>query len=328
MEKSIYKGQNEEYVLEDSRPIAYGRISVLLLAKDSTDKVVVIKEFRNEPQKTDDFQREIAAQKSLIHNNIVPVIDYGISQSSREAPFLVMPHCKWGSLADTLDSRDFLPLEKTLAILDQLAQAVDYAHRQGFIHGDIKPENILFLNDENHACLTDFGSAKFFPVDTPITLADSDPTPGTLAYLSPEQVSDGKQFPASDIYALAIVAYKMLTGKLPYKSNLPPYQFMYAKVTGDILDPLQFNHHLSNHVKDALFAGMNIDPKSRPSSASDFVELLRNKNKEFKVEKKSNPRFWSSLEPAHKVAIITGIITAIVAIITTIINIIPALLGP
>lgn len=336
MSATIYRGKRGGYQTEDPRPIAYGRVSVLLAGTDENGKKVALKVFREAPELKLEFEREIAAQQAMKHPNILPVLDYGEDAGPNAAPFLVMPYCHGGSLRNLMQGRDFLAPTIAFNILDQIALAVDYAHQNGLVHGDIKPENILFPNDAAHACLSDFGAAKYFPVIGKISTATAAEHRGTMTYLSPEEIQYARQSPASDVYAFAVVAYEMLAGKYPFKVDAPLYQLLTVKVEGKVIDPAEFNHHLPAAVKQALLAGLRVDPKQRPASARDFCRMLRDELKpavfvsapehaETEPAPGKASGFWPSLSPAQKVAVVSALITAVVAIVTAVINIIPAL---
>lgn len=336
MSATIYRGQRGSYQTDDPRPIAYGRVSVLLAGADKDGKKVALKVFREAPELKMEFAREIAAQQAMNHPNILPVLDYGENAGPNAAPFLVMPFCEGGSLRQLMQGRDFLAPAAALNILDQIALAVDYAHQNGLVHGDIKPENILFPQQAMHACLSDFGAAKYFPVIGKISTATAAEHRGTMTYLSPEEIQFARQSPASDIYAFAVVAYEMFTGKYPFKIDAPLYQLLTAKVEGKVIDPVEFNHHLPAAVKQALLAGLRVDPKQRPASARDFCRMLREEmkpsaaavapeNAEAEPAPGKSRGFWPSLSATQKVAIISALITAAVAIVTAVINIIPEL---
>jgi serine/threonine protein kinase len=270
-----FKGNKSTYIVSDTTPIGLGRDSVIMATEGGNG--ICVKAYRWYVElnpKFHDFYGEITARKLLSHPNILPVLDYGISEQPDYGPFLVLPVCKSGSLRDLLDKRDYLSLSILLPILEQVAIAIDYAHQNGVIHGDIKPENILFPDSLSQACLSDFGGAKFFPVVADIT--DIGPSgPGTTAYLSPEQIFENKQTPISDIYSLATVAYEGLTGKLPFDTSGTAYQQMDAKVKGKLIYPSESNHLLSSEVSEALMVGLSVNPKDRPKTSIDFCNLLR-----------------------------------------------------
>jgi len=125
------------------RPFAFGRASVLYEGLDSDGRAICIKLYHKAKSiYLDDFARELTALRNLQHPNILPVLDFGIDTT--DTPFIVVPMCKGGDLRSVLRTgRAFLPVREAIPLLAQVASAIDFAHGRGFIHGDIKPENIL-----------------------------------------------------------------------------------------------------------------------------------------------------------------------------------------
>jgi len=325
-----FVGTIKRYSIKSRRPLAFGRESVIWLCNDEqTNQEVVIKAFRDIDMPKESwkrFFREIKVLQSLSHPNILPILDWGFEGSDEVSdPFVVLPYCKGGNLRSELEGRNFLTPEGFLPLLEQIALAVDFAHKQGIIHNDIKPENLLFIDSKKkYICLSDFGIAKILPFNESMTTEGGGA--GTTAYLSPEQIVYNQQSHLSDIYSLTVVAYEALTGKLPFDTTAPPFQQMRQKADGSIIDPTKINPLLSQSIKDALLTGLSVNPSKRPQTASELCNLLKNHSA---VTQSSSPKkksFWSSLPPTQKVAVITGVIAAIATIITAIVSIIPDLL--
>src|SRR5262249_15621089 len=146
---------------------------------------------------------------------------------------------------------------------------------------------------------------------------------GTAAYLSPEQLSEGEQSARSDIYALGLVSFEMLTGRLPIDLFAPPYRQMEAKVIGQLKDPLEVNPDLPQTVANVLRAALRVDRKLRPATALDFCRMLRGERAPESQATKPGAGFWSSLDTKLKVGLITAVVTAIAGILTAAIKIIP-----
>jgi serine/threonine protein kinase len=165
------------------------------------------------------FRLEARRVASLQHPHIVPLLDYG-EQAGRL--FLVMPFYPI-ALRELLQQRRVLHAAEAVGLAVQLASALDYAHQHGIIHRDVKPENVL-LDDRGNALLTDFGIARAAPT-APVSLATAAPvraaeagrrTIATLEYSSPEHLLGRPTDARSDIYALGVVVYEMLTGRVPF----------------------------------------------------------------------------------------------------------------
>lgn len=162
------------------------------------------------------FEREAQTIASLEHPAIVPVYDYGEADGQ---PYLVMRLMTGGTLADRL-AQGSLPMSEVARIFNRLAPALDAAHKQGIIHRDLKPGNILF-DQWNEPYLADFGIAKLTDGDATKALTATGGTMGTPAYMSPEQVQGGHLDGRSDVYALGVILFEMLTGKRPYEAMTP-----------------------------------------------------------------------------------------------------------
>jgi len=158
------------------------------------------------------FETEAKAVATMIHPNIVQVFDFGVSE---HGPYMVMEFVAGGTLKDRRKSQTTpLTLDEAARITEAIASALDYAHGKGVIHRDVKPSNILFRAD-GMPVLTDFGIARV--LDTTQITASSSLT-GTPAYMAPEQ-ANGQPVPQSDLYALGVVLFEMLTGRTPFTAN-------------------------------------------------------------------------------------------------------------
>lgn len=273
MEKEFI-GKKSRYRLRSLEPIAYGRLSTLLLAEDCASGIgVVLKTFREsiaDPDSLDGFYREIDAVSRLRHKNILEIFDYG-----NEPHFLVLPYMSGGNLRNFIRGRTFSPVTAAVPLLRQIGDAIDFAHAFGVIHGDIKPENILLNEDHGNAFLSDFGVARHFDtMDRTMVTVTNPRGGGTSAYLSPEQLSDNRQSPKSDIYSFGLVTYELLVGRLPFDVTAPLYRQIHARVTGDLLDPEQANPALPRRVASALRRALDPSPEKRPVNATGFISML------------------------------------------------------
>jgi serine/threonine-protein kinase len=160
------------------------------------------------------FRREALAAARLVHPNIVQVFDFGAEEDSGR-PFIVMEWVDGPSCAEILRELGRLAPDDAVSILSEACRGLDYAHRNGVVHRDVKPGNLLRARDGGQVKLADFGIAK--------ATEHSDMTKvgsvlGTAAYLSPEQARGEPAGPASDLYALGVVSYQLLAGRLPYEA--------------------------------------------------------------------------------------------------------------
>jgi serine/threonine-protein kinase len=169
------------------------------------------------------FRREAESAAQLVHPHICSITDFGIVG---DQVFLVMPYLARGTLADRINNRRSFPAERTAAIAAQVACALDYAHRHGLVHRDIKPDNILFDEDEN-ALVTDFGIATgHFRA----RMTGTGNVMGTPHYMSPEQARGKLLDGRSDLYAVGVVMYETLLGFPPF-DGADGYSISYKHVT-------------------------------------------------------------------------------------------------
>jgi serine/threonine protein kinase len=340
-----FEGISGIYELSTPEPIIYGRLSLFFAARGpGADEPLLIKSFRQTPDAEPSlrsFYREIEAIQRLRHPNILEILDYSPGSGSDSPPFLVLPWCKGGNLRDLNPSGDFIPLTSALPLLRQLASAVDYAHQQGVVHGDIKPENVLLSTDKSHVFLADFGMAKYFDVtdrvrDTGETSGPGQDTGigGTSAYLSPEQLDANRQSTSSDIYSLGLLAYELVTGGLPFNIRAPLYRQLHARVVGELIDAQDMNPALSRPAADALMAPLATDPRRRPATALEFCEMLGGSRLAPKYVKRpsgSRPArrlpAWEELDAGGKAAVIVAAIAALAGIIKGAVELIPILVG-
>ncbi|MCB8945574.1 MAG: serine/threonine protein kinase [Ardenticatenaceae bacterium] len=176
---------------------------------------VLPREFLHDPEFRARFEREARTIAALEHSAIVPVYDYGEQDGQL---YLVMRYMPGGSLADRLRQGP-MPIDEAAEVIKRIGSALDSAHQQGIIHRDLKPGNIL-LDQHGDAYLADFGIAHLSSAATALTVSGR--LVGTPAYMSPEQVYGDKALDGrSDIYAIGIILYQMLTGEMPYRADTP-----------------------------------------------------------------------------------------------------------
>ena len=214
----------------------------------------------------ENFLQEAQLLEMLKHPNILPILDVGIEDG---IPYFVIEYAPDGSLRDHLQAAHPHPLQLdvTLNILTQIGQALSYAHQQNIIHRDLKPENILF-NARGDALLADFGIAVI--LSTPRTTVVD--IIGSPLYMAPEQF-DGMLSKRSDQYALAVIAYEMLTGRNPFVG--PNAAIMALKhQTEEPTAPTQFNPYLPVPVERAILKALSKDRAHRYPDVQAFLTAL------------------------------------------------------
>jgi serine/threonine protein kinase len=215
------------------------------------------------------FRREALAAARLVHPNIVQVFDFGLDESTHRN-FIVMEYVSGQSCAEILREEGTLPPKPAVDILTQACRGLDYAHRNGVVHRDVKPGNLM-RSDEGMVKLADFGIAKAAE-DSDITKVGS--VLGTAAYLAPEQARGEAAGPSSDLYALGVVAYQLLAGRLPYDAgSLTDLARLQESGPPPRIDELQPD--VPAALAAAVARALHRDPEHRYPDAAEMETALR-----------------------------------------------------
>lgn len=249
-----------------------GMASVYKAYQPSVDRYVAIKvlprQFADDPQFFGRFEQEAKVLAKLQHPHILPVHDYGQTDNYT---YIVMPFVESGDLSDIIGQKR-LSLAETARIISQIGDALDYAHSQGIIHRDIKPSNIL-VDQRGNCLLTDFGIAKMVEGSTE-RLTVTGGIIGTPAYMSPEQglgqTLDGR----SDIYALGVVLYEMITGHIPFDAETP-MAVMIKHIYDPLRPPREFDASIPEAIERVVLKAMAKQPEDRFMTAGDMVQALQ-----------------------------------------------------
>ena len=258
------------------RELGRGGMATVYLAHDlKHDRPVALKVLRPEFAATlgaDRFLHEIAITARLDHPHILTLIDSGEAGGFL---FYVLPYVRGESLRQKLARDKQLPLDAALRIAQQVASALDYAHRQGVIHRDVKPENILL--HEGEAMVSDFGIALAVIQGSGQRLTETGLSVGTPEYMSPEQASGERELDArSDVYSLAAVLYEMLAGEPPHTG--PTARAVIAKVlTASPPELVVLRSDAPAEVGAALARALRKTPADRFASATEFAAALSRK---------------------------------------------------
>jgi eukaryotic-like serine/threonine-protein kinase len=224
------------------------------------------------------FRREALAVAKLIHPNIVQVFDTGVDSGRH---YIVMEYVEGRSGAQLLQSSRELTPEEAVEIGAQACAGLEFAHRQGIIHRDVKPGNLMVIGgpagngDAAHGQmtvkLTDFGIARAGE-QTRLTQVGS--VVGTAAYLAPEQARGEEATPASDVYALGVVIYQLLTGRLPHEGSSLA-EMAIRRESERPLSPSSYNPDVPETLSTAVLLALQGDPTARYSSARALADGLR-----------------------------------------------------
>jgi serine/threonine protein kinase len=214
------------------------------------------------------FRQEYNAASSLNHPNVVRALDFGYHGAS---PFLVMEYVEGETLGRRLEREGRLPEAEAIRLIAQVAQGLHRAHKNGLIHRDVKPDNIL-LTADGQAKLADLGLVK--ELDADLNLTRTGRGLGTPHFMAPEQFRDAKNAdPRCDIYSLGATLYMTVTGELPYKA-LGPVDAWMRKLNNSLTPARDLVPELSERVSWAIERAMSADRDQRPGTCREFVEDL------------------------------------------------------
>ncbi|MDQ2718097.1 MAG: serine/threonine protein kinase, partial [Chloroflexota bacterium] len=257
---------------------------VYLAHDEHVDRDVAIKVVNSSSSEhCERFRYEVAAMSLLRHEHILPVLDHGEQETWC---YLVMPHIQGGTLRDRLklaasinNGQGWLAPEEAGIILEQVAAALQFAHEHGIIHRDIKPSNILLQTngapeerDTPHIYLADFGLAK--KIETGHEITETGCLIGTPDYMAPELVEELPS-PASDVYALGVVLYQMLTGQAPFKGPTP-LAIYWKHIHEKPERPSTLNPSISRPIEQVILRAMEKDPRRRFRTARDLAHAYQN----------------------------------------------------
>ena len=256
------------YVVQDF--IGQGAMGVVYRAYhaqlERTGAVKVLQGLGGDLDSTARFRREAQSIARMRHPNVLNVFDFGEFEGT---PYMIVEYVEGGSLAPRVKS-GALGRDAAIAFLRGIGEALDYAHKHGIVHRDVKPANVLLGPDDN-PILADFGLAKLMESSSIKSLTGV--TTGTPAYMAPEQVTGSQVGPAADRYSLAVMAYEMLTGSLPFDEG-GVLEVLYAQVHKEPAPPSMVDHKLPPKVDAVIMRGMSKEPAARWERCRDFVAAL------------------------------------------------------
>jgi serine/threonine protein kinase len=253
--------------------IASGGMAIVYHARQPVlDRDVAIKILKvnlaQDPKNRERFVREAKAAAQLRHPNILTIYDAKWN-SERNVAWIAMEYVPGGTLKDLMVAP--MPLEKILPLVEQISAALHYAHGRGVIHRDIKPSNIL-LDKNDRILIADFGLASIVGGDTQLT--GEGEVLGTPDYMAPEQIEGAPVDARADIYSLGVVAYEMITGRLPYQAETP-IAVMLKRITEAPSSPRTWRLDLPAAVESVILKAMARTPADRFSDVQTFSQALK-----------------------------------------------------
>lgn len=254
-------------------PIGEGAFSVTYRAVDTAlQRDVAIKVLREQYAAHEGFdsrfEREARAAARISHPNVIPVYDYGRQE---HLPYIVMQYVDGPNLKEYVRDEGPLTVEEALSFSRQILDGLAAIHDEGIVHRDVKPQNVL-IDAGLKAKITDFGVA-FMAVDPGLT--ETGMAVGTAAYMAPEQASGEQVGPGADLYAVGVILYELLTGRLPFPGD-NPVQVMYRHVNEVPQAPRMLNRSVPIAVEAVVLKALAKEPENRFPDARTMREALLN----------------------------------------------------
>jgi serine/threonine protein kinase len=248
-----------------------GMAKVYQAYQPSMERYVALKvlpsHYAEDPQFIERFIREARTIAALEHRNILPVFDFGEQDG---ITYMAMRYVEGGTLKELLN-KGRLTMHDILDLMVQICSALDYAHRRGVIHRDVKPSNVI-LDSEGAAYLMDFGIAKVLGKSGDLTATGA--AIGTPAYMAPEQAMGENVDSRTDIYALGIVLYEMVVGRVPFQADTPMAVLM-AHLREPLPLPRDFDTSISEPVQAVIIKALTKNPEDRYQTANELAEAFR-----------------------------------------------------
>jgi len=265
---TLHPGEQLDHYRIEGLVARSGMASIFRATDMRNGREVAIKiphpEMEADPVLYDRFQREAEIGVKLDHPGVMKVL----ADDDRSQLYMVMEWVNGRLLRQILHEKGKLPLERAVKIAVNIADALDYIHRNGVVHRDLKPENIM-IDDEDRIKLIDFGIAGKEGARR-LTFAKLSQVMGTPDYISPEQVKGKRGDGRSDIYALGVMLYEMLAGKTPFQGP-NPFAIMNDRLMNNPIPPREVNPEISPEVQEVIYRALEREPQNRYSTANEFA---------------------------------------------------------
>ena len=284
----LHPGDQLDHYRIDSLVARSGMASIFRATDLNTDRQVAIKvphpEMECDPLLFDRFKREQEIGKQMDHPGVMKVL----TDEDHSRVYMVMEWVDGRLLRQILAQNKKLPAERAVRIALGICQALDYIHSHGVVHRDLKPENIM-VDGEDHIKLIDFGIAGQAGARR-LTFAKLSQVMGTPDYISPEQVKGKRGDARSDLYALGVMLYEMLTGTTPFRGP-NPFATMNERLLNNPVPPREIDPAISPQLQEIIYRAMERDPKNRYATAREFAKDLEHPE-QVGVEDRPEFRDW------------------------------------
>jgi len=268
-------GDQLDHYSIDSLVARSGMASIFRGTDLRTGRPVAIKiphpEMECDPLFFDRFRREEEIGIMLDHPGVMKVF----ADDDRSQVYMVMEWVDGHLLRQILHERGKLPAERAVTIALRISEVLEYIHKHGIVHRDLKPENIM-IDDQDRVKLIDFGIAAKSGARR-LTFTNLSQVMGTAEYISPEQVKGKRGDARSDLYALGIMLYEMLTGKTPFSGD-NPFLIMNDRLLNNPVPPREIDPSISPALQEIVYRVLERDPKSRYASAHEFAWDLQHQD--------------------------------------------------
>lgn len=265
--------------LEVVRRLGRGSVATVYLARETALKRLVAVKVLS-PRLARDrrarlrFEREAQAVAALTHPNIVQL--HRVARLSNDLPYIVMQYVKGRTMADRLQAEGTLPMEEARSVIAEVASAVAAAHGKGIVHRDIRPANVLYDEESGRSLVTDFGIAALLTsgeAGQAARLTKTGELVGNPAYMSPEQLTGSGLSERSDVYALGLLGYELLTGRGPYEAD-SRREMITAHIQQQPRKLSELRSDVDSRLEEVLSRCLAKEPEHRPNAA-DVARRLK-----------------------------------------------------